>query len=443
MLNFIWLGLLLAAVVIGGATARLNLVAAGAVQGAQNAVTLAFGLAGIMAVWLGMMRLAERSGLVQTIAAASRPVLRWLFPDVPAHHPAIGSMTMNIAANMLGLTNAATPLGLRAMRDLERLNPHPGTATNAMCTFLVINTGSVQLIPVTVIAILATHGSANPYAIVGSCLLATACAGAAGLAAVKLFERLRLFNGPIVSRPAENAGPFEAPPAGREIPLAPASLVPLSVPRRIVLVVCLLAAALAVIAAAWPELFGGALSETASRNGWVRLVNALSTAAIPFLLGFFPLYGALKGLPVYEEFVEGAREGFAVAVQIIPYLAAMLIAIAMFRGAGGLDLLTRAFQPVLSWLQFPPELLPMALMRPLSGSGSLALFSSLVEQLGPDHLVTRMAGTIYGSSETTFYVAAVYFGAVAIQRTRHAIPAGLVADAAGVAASIVICRWLF
>jgi spore maturation protein B len=172
-------------------------------------------------------------------------------------------------------------------------------------------------------------------------------------------------------------------------------------------------------------------------------VNAVSVLAMPFLLAFFPLYAALRGVAVYEEFVEGAKEGFGVAVRIIPYLVAILVAIGMFRGAGGIDLITRGLQPILDLVRFPAELVPMALMRPLSGSGTLAIFGDLVQQLGPDHLIVRMAGTIFGSTETTFYVIAVYFGSVGVQRTRHAVPAGLAADFTGIVASVIICRMVF
>jgi spore maturation protein B len=221
-------------------------------------------------------------------------------------------------------------------------------------------------------------------------------------------------------------------------------LKPLSSWRKIVLLAFLIFFAGAVAWAAWPEIFGAALTpEQQAQSGSIRLVNAISIAAIPFLLALFPLYAGLKDLKVYEEFVEGGKEGFAVAIKIIPYLVAMLLAISMFRGAGGIELLTRAVRPILDLLRFPPELLPMALMRPLSGSGSLAIFSDLVKQLGPDNLITRMAGTIYGSTETTFYVVAVYFGAVGIHRTRHAIPAGLIADLAGIIAAVIVCRMVF
>jgi spore maturation protein B len=175
----------------------------------------------------------------------------------------------------------------------------------------------------------------------------------------------------------------------------------------------------------------------------VRSINAISLLAIPFLLAFFPLYAALRGIKVYEEFIEGAKDGFSVAVRIIPYLVAILVAIGMFRGGGGIDLLTRWLKPALDAVRFPTELLPMALMRPLSGSGTLGLFGDLVKQLGPDSLVVRMAATIFGSTETTFYVIAVYFGSVGVHRTRHAVPAGLIADLAGIVAAVMICRLVF
>jgi spore maturation protein B len=199
-----------------------------------------------------------------------------------------------------------------------------------------------------------------------------------------------------------------------------------------------------VVALARPEWFGRPPSPDQIGQGpLVRLINAVSVIAIPFLLAFFPLYAALRGLTVYEEFVEGAKEGFNVAIRIIPYLVAILVAIGMFRGGGGIDLLTRALRPVLDAVHFPAELVPMALIRPLSGSGTLGMFSDLVKQLGPDNVIVRMAATIYGSTETTFYVVAVYFGAVGVRRTRHAVPAGLAADFVGVIASVVICRLVF
>lgn len=442
MLNYIFLGLILLAVVMGGFGSRMKEVADGAVSGAGSAVTLAIGLIGVMALWLGIMRLAERAGIVQMLARALRPVLRALFPDVPSEHPAMGAMVLNVAANMLGLANAATPLGLRAMRHLESLNPAPGTATNAMCTFLAINTGSVQLIPITAIAVLAAAGSQNPSAIIGTALIATLCSSAAGLVAVKTFERWRVFR--VEAASAGPAGP--ALPADDSTPgLQPeAPIAPITAGGWLVLGAFVLSCGWFFILLAFPESFGrAALPDQAGQGPLVRSVNAISLLAIPFLLAFFPLYAALRGLAVYEEFVEGAKEGFSVAIRIIPYLVAILVAIGMFRGAGGIDLLTRWLRPALDLVRFPAELVPMALIRPLSGSGTLGVFSDLVKQLGPDHLIARMAGTIFGSTETTFYVIAVYFGAVGVQRTRHAVPAGLIADFVGIVASVIVCRIVF
>lgn len=448
MLNHIWLALILLAVLIGGFTGRVREMTEGAVKSAESAVTLSIGLIGVMALWLGMMRLAEKAGLVQALARMLRPVLRRLFPDVPADHPAMGSMVMNIAANMLGLSNAATPLGLRAMKDLESLNRIPGTATNAMCTFLAINTSSVQLIPITAVAVLAAAGSANPSAIIGTAFLATICSTAAGIVAVKALEKLRAFRLPPTS--AETSGSeatTNADQSAKDKPeSAAAEAAPHPMPTWGWLILALFGAAVAwfFVREALPELFGRTIpAEAATQSALVRGVNAISLLAIPFLIAFFPLYAALRRIPVYEEFVEGAKEGFNVGVRIIPYLVAMLVAIGMFRGAGGIEMLTLALKPLLDAVGFPGELLPMALMRPLSGSGTLAIFADLVKTHGPDHLLARMGGTLFGSTETTFYVIAVYFGSVAVKRTRHAVPAGLIADAVGMVASVIICRIVF
>jgi spore maturation protein SpmA len=437
VLNYIWLALILAAVAIGGPAGKMKEVAGGAIKGAEVAVTIGLGLIGVMTLWLGLMRLAEKAGLIQSLARLLRPVLSRLFPDVPEDHPALGSMVMNFAANMLGLTNAATPLGLRAMRDLESLNPHPGTATNAMCTFLALNTGSVQLIPVTAIAVLAAAGSQNPTAIVGTAFMATICASAAGLIAIKTLEKLRQFRIEAEIVPQK----IETPQNTSETTVDSA---PVSLGGKAVLLGFFLLFAFSLLGTAFPEWIGRAVPiDVQKQHPAIRVVNAISLLAIPFLVAFFPLLAALKKIKVYEQFVEGAKEGFQVAIRIIPYLVGMLVAIAMFRGAGGVDLLTTLFKPVLVWIGFPPELLPIALMRPLSGSGSLAIFTDLVKTYGPDNLLVRMAGTLYGSTETTFYVVAVYFGAVSINRTRHAIPAGLTADIVGALASVYICRWVF
>ena len=447
MLNYIWLALVLLAVAIGGWNDRLPEVTAGAFDGAKTAVTITLGLIGVMALWLGVMRLAERAGLVQRIARGLRPVMRRLFPDVPPEHPAMGSMLMNMAANMLGLGNAATPLGLRAMRDLESLNPRPGVASNAMCTFLAINTASVQLIPATAIALLAAAGSARPTAIVGTALLATICAATVAITAAKILEKLPFFR--LREAPAEQSK--EAPAIAGEKKQFSAEEVlsqPPAQKRRwwatALLVVLALFFVALFVRMVFPALFNfPAAPNTEMQSTFVRSVNALSLLAIPFLLSFFPVYAATRGVKVYEEFVEGAKEGFGVILKIIPFLVAMLVAISMFKGAGGIDLLTRALTPVLAPLHFPTDLLPLALMRPLSGSATLAILTDIIHRLGPDNIVSLMAATIYGSTETTFYVAAVYFGSVSVKQTRHAIPAGLLGDLAGVIASVAICRAVF
>ncbi len=441
MLNYIWLALVLLAVAIGGATGHLKEVTDGAFDGAKTAVTIALGLIGIMALWLGVMRLAERAGLIQRLARGLRPVMHRLFPGVPHDHPAMGSMLMNMAANMLGLGNAATPLGLRAMGDLETLNPNPGTATNAMCTFLAINTSSIQLIPTTAIAILVAAGSTNPTAIVGTALLATLCAATVAVTSVKLLEKVPWF------RVRPNEREIEAEPTMKsETPHVSESTVELAIPRlpgwgKAVLTLLAIFFLALFVRQVFPELLGLPNGSVASSPSYfVRSVSALSVLAIPLLIAFFVLYAALCGLKVYDEFVEGAKEGFGVILKIIPFLVTMLVAIGMFKGAGGIDLLARILSPVLTPLHFPTDLLPIALMRPLSGGATLALFTDVVHRLGPENIVSLMAATIYGSTETTFYVAAVYFGSVGIKQTRHAIPAGLLADFAGVVASVIICR---
>jgi spore maturation protein SpmA len=442
VLNYIWLALVLFAVAIGGWNGHLKEVTDGAFEGAKTAVTIALGLIGIMALWLGVMRLAERAGLVQRLARLLRPLMTRLFPGVPNDHPAMGSMLMNMAANMLGLGNAATPLGLRAMRDLERLNPHPGTATNAMCTFLAINTSSVQLIPTTAIAILVAAGATNPTRIVGTSLLATLCAATVAITMVKLLEKVPLFgikpnDVPLQQEPAVKS---EAIPMVAELPVEEPVRRPPLWGRALLGLLALFFIGL-FVRQVFPETLGLPYGPIApSPSYFVRSVSALSLLAIPMLLSFFILYGALCGLKVYDEFVEGAKEGFGVILKIIPFLVTMLVAINMFKGAGGIDLLARALSPILTPLHFPTDLLPIALMRPLSGGATLALFADVVHRFGPENIVSLMAATIYGSTETTFYVAAVYFGSVGIKQTRHAIPAGLVGDLMGVIASVIICR---
>jgi len=458
MLNYIWLGLMVCAVILGGWNGQLKEVAAKSFDWANMAVVnIAFALIGIMALWLGLMRLAERAGLVALLARAMRPLMRLLFPEVPAAHPAMGSMLMNMAANMLGLGNAATPLGLRAMKDLETLNPRPGTATNAMCTFLAINTSGVQLVPVTAIAILAANKSTNPTAIVGTALVCSLCAAVAGVLAAKFFSRLSVFRvsggdpglgnrvqSSEVGREKNQSSAASADPGERPAVQEAATLQPMGWWGRAIMAAFVAFFGFLFLRLVLPETFGQAPApDAAPRKLFIRCVDAVSLLSIPFLLAAIPLFAALRRVKIYEEFVDGAKEGFQVAVRIIPYLVAILVAMGMFRAAGGIELLSHALSPVLSLIGFPTDLLPMVLVRPLSGSAALGFFTELVKQFGPDSLVARMAGTIYGSTETTFYVLAVYFGSVAITRTRHAVLAGLTADFTSVVMAFVVCKVVF
>jgi spore maturation protein SpmA len=441
----------LCAVLIGSFTNHLPEVTDGAFNMAKVAVMdISLPLIGIMALWLGIMRLAEKSGMVQILARCLRPVLVRLFPDVPPDHPAMGSMLMNMAANMLGLSNAATPLGLRAMKDLESLNPRPGTASNAMCTFLAINTSSIQLIPVTAVGILAVSHSKDPSSIIGTSFAATAVAFICAIAAVKFLEKLPFFRLPPVT-PGDEKEKAKEIQQEQEPANEIVKVNPIGARGTIIFIAYFLFFAWIFLTLAFPAFvqgifpgFHGTLAaDMLNDKPLVRALKVISLLSIPVLLSFFPLYAALRGIKVYEEFVEGAKEGFQVIIRIIPNLVAILVAIGMFRGAGGIDMLTRALAPAMNLIHFPAELLPMALIRPLSGSGSLGVFTDIVNKYGPDNILSRMAATIYGSTETTFYVIAVYFGSVNVKRNRHAIPAGLVADAVGIFASVIVCRMVF
>jgi len=428
MLNYLWLGLILSGVILGVVTGHTEAVTTATFDACKSALlNIALPLGAIMAFWLGIMRLAEKSGAVEHLSSVLRPLLKRLFPEVPADHPAMGAIVMNIAANMLGLGNAATPLGLRAMQDLESLNDRPGTASNAMCTFLAINTSSVQLIPSTAVGILAAAGATHPTAIIGTAFVATCCSFLTGITAVKLLQRLPMFAlPPIISSDKKPDSATENLPF-LKIPH------PLSLWEKLLLL-------------AYAGLFlwaVGHLLPLQHSSFPIALIQSISLVAIPFLVGFFPLYAALKGLSVYEEFIEGAKEGLQTALRIFPYLVAILVAVGIFRAAGGIDILSRLLSPALDLIGLPSQLLPLVLVRPMSGSAATGLFAEIVKSCGPNSYAAQLAGTILGGTETTLYVLAVYFGSVAIRRGRHALAAGLLADAAGVAASLVICRLVF
>jgi len=384
---------------------------------ASTAVEIAIGLIGIMALWLGVMKVAEEAGLIKIIAKAVRPITRFLFPEIPADHPAVGAMIMNISANMLGLSNAATPFGLKAMEELDKLNPEKGTATNAMCTFLAINTAGLTLLPVTAIAIRATAGSSNPAIIIGTSVFGAACATIAGISAAKIFEKI----------PASRDGIIPWLKSYRNKFLGFIGIVAAFIFLSNIGVFTWLFSKLSFINA---DLFKGA-------------INIVSILAIPALIFAFINYGAYKKVKVYESFIEGAKEGFNVAVRIIPYLVAMLSAIGIFRAGGGMDFLVMILKPFTELIGMPPEALPMAIMRPLSGSGSLGVMAETIAVHGADSFIGVLTSTFFGSSETTFYVLAVYFGSVNVRKTRHALPVGLIADIAGVLGAVFIVRMLF
>jgi len=389
-----------------------------AINIAGVAVKIALGLIGIMALWLGVMKVAEDAGMINKLANAIKPITKKLFPEVPPDHPAVGAMIMNISANMLGLGNAATPFGLKAMEELDKLNPKKGTATNAMVTFLAINTAGLTLIPATAIAVRAAAGSSDPAIIIGPSIFGASCATITGIIAAKLFQKFPIKKGEWKTWWQENWK-------------LPVFIIALAAFFLIASTTGLLSIIGSLFSFIGPDLFK-------------KVMKVLSTIAIPFLIAIFIGYGALKKVNVYDQFIEGAKEGFNIAVKIIPYLVAMLVAIGIFRAGGALDNL---FIPVVrvftDAIGMPPEALPMALIRPLSGSGSLGVMAEIISVHGPDSFIGVLVSTFFGSTETTFYVLAVYFGAVNIRRTRHALAAGLLADVAGILGALFIVKLLF
>ena len=395
------------------------------VEAAGDAVTLAIGLVGMMALFLGLMKVAEAGGLLTMIAKTLRPLMVRAFPDVPPNHPAMGAMILNMSANALGLGNAATPFGIRAMQELDTLNPNKGTATNAMVLFLAINTSAVTLLPTGVIALRASAGSADPAGILPTTLFATAVSTTAAFIAAKVYQRWsRIVPEQAATSPdlGQRQGDRQPAPAGAGIATDAAED---AYPTWVSVTV--LSAALTLIPLG--VLYGQAISP------WV----------IPGLMVLLLSFGVARKVRVYEVLVEGAREGFQVALRIIPYLVAILVAVAMFRASGALDILVSWLSPATSLVGLPAEALPMALLRPLSGSGAFGILASIIEDpaIGPDSYTGYLVSTFQGSTETTFYVLAVYFGAVQVRRIRHALGAALTADVAGIAGAVIACSYLY
>lgn len=395
----------------------MQALATAMIDGAAGAVTLAIGLVGVMALFLGLMKVAEAGGLLVIIARLVRPLMQRLFPEVPADHPAMGAMILNMAANVLGLGNAATPFGIRAMQELESLNAAKGTATNAMVLFLAINTSSVTLLPTGVIALRAAAGSADPAGIMPTTLFATICSTTVAIVMAKLCQRFWA-----IPAPSVDTATADTPPAAD---------VDLNTETGAGYPAWVSALVLAAIFALVPLtlLYGRTIAP------WI--IPGLMVA----LLGF----GVARRVRVYEVFVEGARDGFQVAIRIIPYLVAILVAVAMFRASGALDVLVTPLGALTERVGLPADALPMALLRPLSGSGAYGVLASIINDpaIGPDSYTGYLVSTFQGSTETTFYVLAVYFGAVGIRRIRHALVAALSADIVGISAAVFICWWLY
>ena len=384
------------------------------IDSAGGAVELAIGLVGVMTLFLGLMKVAEAGGLLVILARLIRPLMVRLFPEVPPSHPAMGAMILNISANALGLGNAATPFGIRAMQELDKLNPHKGTATNAMVLFLAINTSSVTLLPTGIIALRASAGSLEPAAILPSTLFATACSTIFAIMAAMFYRRF--FPLPSVALPETETGAGDA-----DAPSAEDRAYPLWVS------VAALLGLLALIPLS--ILYGREIAP------WI----------LPGLMLGFLGFGVLRGVPVYESFIEGAKDGFQVALRIIPYLVGILVAVAMFRASGALDILVQGIGRWTAPLGMPAEALPMALLRPLSGSGAYGIVASIINDpsIGPDSYTGFLVSTLQGSTETTFYVLAVYFGAVQVKRIRHALLTALSADLVAIVAAVIAVSWLF
>ena len=397
----------------GDGTSPMESLSGAVIDSAAGAVELALGLVGVMTLFLGLMKVAEAGGLLRILAALIRPLMVRLFPEVPAGHPAMGAMIMNLSANAMGLGNAATPFGIRAMQELNKLNPRHGTATDSMALFLAINTSSITLLPTGVIALRASAGSIDPAGILPTTLFATLCSTAMAVIAAKVYSRFsRLDSGKTDGDRSKESREESPEDSTRAYPL----WVSLS--------------ALGILVGMIPlaVVYGKSLSP------WI----------IPSLLAGFLLFGLLRRVKVYEVFVEGAKEGFQVALRIIPYLVAILVAVGMFRASGALEHLVNWIGPWTGRVGLPAEALPMALMRPLSGSGAYGILASIIQDpsVGPDSYTGYLVSTLQGSTETTFYVLAVYFGAVQVRRIRHTLATALTADLFAVIAAVAACTYL-
>lgn len=408
MLNALWLGFFLVAAVaafaqwlIGGQAEVFATMVQALFAMARLSVEVMVLLFGTLTLWLGFLRIAEKAGIVEWLARMLGPLFAKLMPEVPRGHPALGLITLNFAANGLGLDNAATPMGLKAMRALQELNPRPDTATNAQILFLVLNASSLTLLPVTIFMYRLQQGAPDPTLVFLPILLATSASTLVGLLSVAVVQRLPIFS-----------------------PVVLAYLLPVAL-------------ALAAFMAFLTTLSAAALAHLSSLMGNLTLFA---------LVVLFVALGAYKKVAVYDSFIEGAKEGFDVAKGLLPYLVAMLCAVGVFRASGALEYVLSAIRWVVDTVGMDArfvDALPTALVKPFSGSAARAMLIETMQSHGVDSFAALTAATVQGSTETTFYVLAVYFGAVGIQRARHAVACALVAELAGVVAAIAVCYRFF
>lgn len=441
MLNGIFIGLFAVSVLVAAFSGTMAETNQAALDAAKNAVlVIAFGLIGPMALWLGFMRVLREAGFMSSIARALSPLMIRLFPDVPAEHPAMGAMILNLSANVLGLGNAATPFGLKAMRELETLNPRPGVATNAMALFLAINTSGVAVLPLGVIAIRASLGSTNAAGILVPSVLATLVSTALAVGIAKALERRAIFS-------AERAA-ADTPAGAAPESAAAAAIKGIDEAEQIAGLQTRADPVRGAVFAGFGVLLGVALLLQLVRggsgaDGFESVKEILNSWLLPVLMASIVMFGFARRVKVYDAFIAGAREGFEIAVMIIPFLVAILVGVAMLDKSGALGALIGAVAPVTSWVGFPAEALPMALIRPLSGSGAMAVMTQTMQTHGPDSFTGFLVSVISGSTETTFYVLALYFGSVGVRAARHTVLACLAADFAGIAAALVFSRIFF
>ncbi|MDE7378063.1 MAG: spore maturation protein [Paraprevotella sp.] len=408
VLNYIWIAFF----GIAFLTAIIKLVLAGDLNvfpslidstfaSSKTAFEISLGLTGVLSLWMGLMKIGERSGLVAKLARWLSPLFVKLFPEIPTGHPVIGSIFMNLSANMLGLDNAATPLGLKAMEGLQELNPRKDTATNSMIMFLVLNTSGLTLIPVSIMVYRAQMGATQPTDVFLPLLLATLASTLTGLIVTGIYQRINLLNRTVIT---------------------------------VLGSLCLCVTCL---------VWGLSRLERDAVNVWS---TSIANIVLFLIIIAFIFSGVRRRINVYETFIEGAKDGFSTAVRIIPYLVAMLVAIGVFRASGAMDLLIDAISNAIDSMGFDTEFvgaLPTALMKPLSGSGSRGMMVDAMATYGADSFVGRLSSIFQGSTDTTFYILAVYFGSVGVRHTRHAVTCGLIADAAGILAAIGVAYFFF